>query len=208
MVPIMVQREVGFIRKRRPTDHGMIERTHQIMTKQALLGQKYSSQVGLWNGLDARREVLNTELPVRALKKAPLKAYPQAKHSGRYYQPQWEEDLLDLQRVGTYLGQSRWFRRVKSNGHFNLGGFGYYIGNRLIGKLLEIRFDPARMSLKCQPEESQEVLELPVQGISKTDLMGELGQLQALPVYQLALPFSPQDQRLLHYSQQLGGTTL
>jgi transposase InsO family protein/transposase-like protein len=199
--------EVSFTRKRQPTDHAMIERTHQIMTKQALLGQTYDSQDRLWSGLDERREVLNTELPVRSFKKAPLEAYPQAKHSGRLYQPQWEADLLDLPRIGAYLSQGRWFRRVKGNGHFALGGSGYYIGNCFIGKMLEIRFEPAKMCLQCQPEGSQEVLELPVQGLSKFDLMGELGQLQALPAYQLVLPFSAQEQRYLQYAEQLSVTT-
>jgi hypothetical protein len=198
--------EISFTRKRRPTDHAMIERTHQIMTRQALLGQKYSHQDALWSGLDARREVLNEELPVRTLKQAPLKAYPQAKHSGRFYQPQWEENLLDLERVGAYLGQGRWFRRVKGNGHFTLGGHGYYIGNRFIGKMLEIHFESGTMSLKCQPEGSEEVIDLPAQGVSKIDLMGEFGQLQALPAYQLALPFSAQAQRQLQNAEQLTGT--
>lgn len=33
-------------------------------------------------------------------------------------------------------------------------------------------------------------LRLPIQGITKTELMGELAVLQSLPIYQLALPFS------------------
>ena len=35
--------QVRFIRKRCPTDHAVIERTHQTMTAQALLGQTYPS---------------------------------------------------------------------------------------------------------------------------------------------------------------------
>jgi hypothetical protein len=31
---------------------------------------------------------------------------------------------------------------------------------------------------------------VPIQGITKAELMGELALLQALPMYQLALPFS------------------
>src|SRR5215467_14045624 len=77
-----------------PTDHAIVERTHQTMTAQALLGQTYSSHTDLWTDLDERREVLNHHLPSRALShKAPLQAYPQAIHSGRIYLPEWEEDL-------------------------------------------------------------------------------------------------------------------
>ena len=47
--------DVCFTRKRCPTDHAKIERTHQTMTLQALLGQRWSDQAALWAGLDARR---------------------------------------------------------------------------------------------------------------------------------------------------------
>jgi transposase-like protein len=47
--------QVRFTRKRCPTDHAIIERTHQTMTAQALLGQTYSSSAALWAGLDERR---------------------------------------------------------------------------------------------------------------------------------------------------------
>src|SRR5215469_12145605 len=83
-----------------PTDHAIIERTHQTITAQALLGQAYPSQSALWAGLDERRDVLNRHLPSRVLShKSPLEAYPQALHSGRSYRPEWEEELLSLEKV-------------------------------------------------------------------------------------------------------------
>jgi hypothetical protein len=91
---------VVFIRRRRPTDHALIERTHQTMTKQALLGQRWTDAVTLWTGLDERRDVLNHALPARALvNRPPLVAYPAAVCSGRPDRPEWEEELLDLGRV-------------------------------------------------------------------------------------------------------------
>jgi hypothetical protein len=81
--------QVRFTRKRCPTDHAIIERTHQTMTAQALLGQAYPSHSALWAGLDERRDVLNRHLPSRLLShKPPLEAYPQAMHSGRSYRPE------------------------------------------------------------------------------------------------------------------------
>jgi len=53
-----------------------------------------------------------------------------------------------------------------------------------------IRFDSDGMALICQPEGSQETLRLPVQGGTYAELMGELAALQALPIYQLPIPFS------------------
>ena len=119
-----------FTRKRCPTDHAIIERTHQTMTAQALLGQTYTSPSALWSGLDERRAILNHHLPSRVLSnQAPLEAYPHALHLGRTYRPEWEEGLLALEQVYAYLAQGRWFRSIRSNGFFGLGGYRYSLGS-------------------------------------------------------------------------------
>ncbi len=114
--------DVCFTRKRCPTDHAKIERTHQTMTLQALLGQHWSDQSTLWAGLDTRRAMLNEHIPTSVFQgRAPLQAYPQAAHSGRFYRPEWEAEMLDLDRVFEYLAHCRWFRRVRANGRLDLG---------------------------------------------------------------------------------------
>jgi hypothetical protein len=119
--------DIVFTRIRRPTDHASIERTHQTMTNQALLGQTYRSPDGLWAELDERRAVLNQFLPIRVLnRQAPLEAYPQAVFSGRAYRPEWEEALFDLRRVYQYLAQGRWFR-YNNRGCVRLGTYDYYL---------------------------------------------------------------------------------
>ena len=201
--------QVRFTRKRCPTDHAIIERTHQTMTAQALLGQTYTSHTDLWANLDERREVLNHHLPSRSLShKPPLEAYPGAIHSGRSYRPEWEEELLSLEKVCTYLAQGRWFRGVRSNGFFGLGSYQYYLGKHFAQQRVALCFDPAALELICLPEGCEETIRLPVQGITKAELMGELAALQALPNYQLALPFSLEAWRLLEYAHNLTGTTL
>jgi transposase InsO family protein len=201
--------QVRFTRKRCPTDHAIIERTHQTMTAQALLGQTYPSHAALWAGLDERRQVLNHHLPSRALDgKSPLEAYPHAIHSGRSYHPEWEEQLLSLEKVYHYLAQGRWFRGVRSNGYFGLGSYQYYLGKRFARCGVAIRFDPDTTTLMCQLEGSEETMRLPAQGITKAELMGELALLQALPIYQLALPFSLAAWRQLEYAHNLTGMTL
>ncbi len=119
--------EVAFTRIRRPTDHGAAERMHQTMTSQALLGQQWASQQRLWVGLDERRAVLNQFLPIRVLHhQAPLEAYPEAVFSERPYRPEWEEQLLELDRVYQYLAQGRWFR-YSNHGCVRLGTYDYYL---------------------------------------------------------------------------------
>ena len=201
--------QVRFTRKRCPTDHAIIERTHQTMTAQALLGQTYPSHCTLWASLDERRQVLNRHLPSRALAhKAPLEAYPAAMHSGRFYRPEWEEEFLALEKVCNYLAQGRWFRSVGSNGVFHLGAYHYYLGKRFAHRSVVITFDPGTLALICQPEGSEDTHQVPIQGIAKAELMGELAVLQALPIYQLALPFSLAAWRQLEYAHHLTGTTL
>ena len=198
-----------FTRKRCPTDHAIIERMHQTMTAQALLGQTYPSHAALWAGLDERRQVLNHHLPSRALAhQTPLEAYPRAIHSGRSYRPEWEEELLSLEKVSTYLAQGRWFRSVRTNGYFGLGSYQYYLGKHFARCGVAIRFDPDTTTLICQPEGNEGTIQLPVQGITKDELMGELAVFQALPIYQLALPFSQEAWRQLEYANGLIGTTL
>jgi transposase InsO family protein len=201
--------QVRFTRKRCPTDHAIIERTHQTMTAQALLGQTYTSQTDLWASLDERRKVLNQHLPSRALAyQPPLEAYPGAIHSGRSYRPEWEEELLSLEKVYSYLALGRWFRGVRSNGFFGLGAYQYYLGKHWAQHRVALRFDPETQALICLPEGGEETFRLPIQGITKAELMGELAVLQSLPIYQLALPFSLAAWRQIEYAQNLTGTTL
>ncbi len=42
---------VRFTRKRRPTDHAVVERTHQTLAAQALVGQPYAGGKALWGGV-------------------------------------------------------------------------------------------------------------------------------------------------------------
>ena len=202
--------QVRFTRKRCPTDHAIIERTHQTMTAQALLGQTYASHADLWAGLDERRGG-----PQPAL--AESGAFP----SNLLWKPiltpcirdacidrNGKKTLLCLESVWTYLRACRWFRRIRSNGFFCLGGYPYYLGKHVAHRSVAIRFDPDSLALICQLEGSEETVRVPAQGLTKAELMGELAAMQALPTYQLALPFSLEAWRQLEYANNLTGTTL
>ncbi len=200
--------DVCFTRKRCPTDHAKIERTHQTMTLQALLGQHWSDQSTLWAGLDARRRMLNEHIPSCVLQgQAPLQAYPQAGHSGRFYRPEWEAEMLDLDRIFAYLANCRWFRRVRANGRLDLGGYDYYLGVSWRNHMLELHFDAKQGCFLGQPAGNETTLTFAPQGLTKVDLMGELSHLLALPAYQLALPFTHEAWRQLEYTHLLTGTT-
>jgi len=134
----------------------------------ALIGQTWTDQTELWAGLDERREVLNTQLPTRCLDgQAPLEAYPTARQAGRAYQPQWEEELLDVDRVYAYLARGRWFRQVRANGSMRIGGYYYALGRQYADRTTEITFVPATASFLCRPEGTDHVLSVPAQGLTR-----------------------------------------
>jgi transposase InsO family protein len=200
--------DVCFTRKRCPSNHAKIERTNQTMTLQALLGQHWSDQAALWAGLEARRSMLNQHIPSSVLQgQPPLQAYPKAAHSGRSYRPEWEAEMLDLARVFAYLATCRWFRRIRANGRLDLGGYDYYLGTHLRNQMLELHFDGTIGRFFGQPADSTFTLTFAPQGLAKADLMGELGHLLALPVYQLTLPFTHEAWRQFEYTRILTDTT-
>ena len=116
--------------------------------------------------------------------------------------------MLDLNHVFQYLANCRWFRHIKSNGRFAIGGYEYYLGRHLRGRTLELRFDSLQGCFVGQPAGSDTAITIAPQGLRNVDLMGELAGLLALPAYQLALPFTPEAWRQLEYAHILAGTTL
>ncbi len=54
-----------------------------------------------------------------------------------------------------------------------------------------------------QLDGSDAIITIVPQGLSKTELMGELANLLALPAYQLALPFTHEAWRQLEYARTL-----
>ena len=76
------------------------------------------------------------------------------------------------------------------------------------GPLFVLTSDPQSCELNCLTEDGRQEIRLPARGLTKSDLMGELGPLVALPAYQLALPFSPSTCRGMMLCTALTGRTL
>lgn len=199
---------VRFIEHPPPAEHSVIERMHQTVTQQAVAGQTFVDGAGLQDSLTERLHFLNLRFPCRSLGgRAPLLAYPDAQHSGRPYRLEWEETLLDLDRVYQYLAQGRWFRQVSDTGQFSIGAQRYGAGKDFANQTIKITFDPQTCEFKCLSVDRSRKTRLPALGLSKADLMGELSPLLTLPAYQLALPFSPSTWREMLSANALTGTT-
>lgn len=201
--------EVVFIHEGRPTEHGFIERTHQIVDAQALLGQEFSDPAAIQPALDQRLDFLNTQYPNRTLAdQPPVTAHPAADHAGRAYRPEYEELILDLDCVSGYLAQQRWFRQVSSpGGQFTLGACRYGLGRAWANQEIEITFDPQTQELVCRSEDGHTTQRFPAKGLTKADLMGEL-DMTRFPNYQYAFPWSANACRCNLLFQEMTGTTL
>jgi transposase-like protein len=200
--------EVRFIHRRPPAEHARIERAHQTVTQQAVAGKTFQDLAELQNQLDAHLHFLNCEYPCRSLgNQSPLGAFPEACTSSRPYKPEWEKELLDMNRVCAYLTKGRWFRRTSPQGMFCLGNRRYNARTRFALQTLEITYAPQTGELICLGESESATFRLPAKGLAKEDLLGELDPLISFPVYQLMLPFTPQAWRQLALCQLITDTT-
>ncbi len=189
--------QVRFIHKKPPLEHARIERHHQTIAGQAFEGQIFDDETALQQSLQAHMLFLNQEYPTRALDgQPPFRAFPQTRHSSRFYCLDAEEQLLDMHRIYDYLQSGRWFRQVSSVGTFSLGGYIYNATTRFSEQILEITFNGASLKLICLPEKETTAFQLDIQGLTKTALMGSSLTLPSFTAYQLALPLAYPDTTL------------
>jgi hypothetical protein len=195
---------VHFIGVRRPTDHGMTERSHQTWDRQVLQGQTFADWSKLFITLNERRAFLNWHLPCATLGDLPpLQAWPQAGVPLRGYHPDHEARGLDMQRVYAYLAQGRWFRDVRGNDTLSLGGQVYLLGRAWRGHTLEIRFDPGDQHLVFRSEAADVIQPLPIQHLSAAVLLGDLHMIDSVQAVQFPLPFDPDTCRVSRINETL-----
>jgi hypothetical protein len=193
--------QLSFGRPNQPRDQAVTERSHQTWWAQVVLGQHFAGLDSLWQALERRRTFLNEDLPCESLGGSPpLIAFPQARQPRRRYRPEWEEDLLDLERIYHFLGQCRWFRRSSKVGTVSMGGHNYSLGKNWYNAEVEVRFDPQTHTFAFQAPPRPEK-RLPIRWLSKAFLMGELTPLACWDQFQLMLPFSPEAWRTFHLTR-------
>jgi Homeodomain-like domain len=193
--------QLTFGRPRQPRDQAVTERSHQTWWAQVVVGQHLDSVDSLWQALELRRSFLNEDLPCESLgDRAPLTAFPQARQPRRRYRPEWEEAMLDLERVYHFLGECRWFRRSSLVGTVSLGGHNYSLGKAWYNTEVEVTFDPDEHTFVFQAPPRPEK-RLPIRWLTKAFLMGELTPLACFSQFQLMLPFSLEAWRTLHLTR-------
>ena len=147
---------------------GLGRRVPEDVSLVAITGQTFTDGTALQVSLSDRLDFLNTRFPSRTLAgQAPLVAHPEAQHSGRPYRLEWEEAMLDMQRLYAYLAESRWFRRTSALGQFSLGARRYGLGKDFANQTLEITFDAQSQKLICLTENGRQEVQLPFKGSRK-----------------------------------------
>ena len=124
-----------FIRPGCPTDQPHIERNHRTLDNFALDDEALSDVEHLQQALDRERCVHNQMFPSQASDCAgrpPLVAHPELLTPRRYYQPELELALFDLQRVYDYLATFTFERKVSSSAQASLGRRMYSLGKKLV----------------------------------------------------------------------------
>ena len=191
-----------------PRYRAITERNHQTWDQQVLAGQRFTDWEALWRALEARRDFLNRELPCRgSADLPPLCAHPQAAVARRPYTPAQEPMLFDVERIYTYLSQGQWFRKASNVAVVTLGDQHYGLDQAWAKHEVQITFDPTDQCLVFLDQDGQQTKRRPIKGITYADLAGEMGRLFELHPYQLALPLSWPEQRVIRLFETLGDTT-
>jgi len=189
-----------FIRPHRPTDQPEIERSHRTMDGFALHPEALADLSSLQASLDYERVMYNHFFPTQASdcqRHPPLQAHPELLTSRRYYHPDAEVYLFDIQRVYDYLASFPPFRRkVLTSGQISLGKRMYCIGMKLIKKrnlqFVLASFDPHLAEWVVSTDEPQpvELLRFPIKGMDFFSLTGLNTPNEAFSTtFQLSLPF-------------------
>lgn len=191
----------------RPTDQGMTERSHQTWYHQVLEGQSFAAYERLVAACQKRRRFLNYCLPCATLgEEPPLVAFPHALTPRRLYRPEYESQLLSMERIYAYLAKGSWFRLTSNVGAIKLGQAYYSLGPQWKRKETELIFDADQRLFICRSQGLEK--RFPLKGLSVQFLMGEMGSLAHLKDIQLLLPFSWDDWRQTQSCVLRSGTTL
>lgn len=162
-----------FIEKPPPAYNAMVERSHLTLKNQVIKGKEYENWRAFFDNCNLRRKRLNEKYPSRSFSgKAPLEAYPEAKHSGRSYSLKQEHRRFSLKKVEAFLSLGKWYRKVAGNKCAHIGGQRYYLKDAKANSSVSITFCPKTKKLFFYDVNEQEIAQHPIKGLSKQNLIG------------------------------------
>lgn len=157
LVGLDIQHEVI----QRVTQNGGVERFHRTWEGRLLdlpLGTDWKQVQNYVNYAVWR---MNTVLPSRGRKcrrQPPLSVYPEARTPRRFYSPQQELAIFQLERVKAYLSKGRWLRRTSSQGQFRFHSQVLNAKKPFAHQVVVLTFDLETCHFQVRPAESNGVI--------------------------------------------------
>jgi hypothetical protein len=145
----------------RVTQNGGVERFHRTWEGRLLdlpLGTDWGT-VQDYVSYEVWR--MNAVLPSRGRncrRRPPLLVYPEARTPRRYYSPQEELDIFQLEQVEVYLAKGRWLRRTSSQGQFRFHSDVLNARKLYARQVVVITFDLKTRQFQVRPAESEDVI--------------------------------------------------
>jgi transposase InsO family protein len=166
--------ELHFTPFGKPQKQGMVERSHQTMHRQITDGRSFDTPLAIFEFAQQRRQRLNEHIPSTVTQNLPpLVAHPDARFSGRQYEPLEEEQVFDLVLVQNYLAKGIWYRRIATNNTFSLGGYLYHLSKGEPGKDVEVRYNRDQDTFDCCDADGILIGYQKAKGISFKELCGD-----------------------------------
>jgi len=180
-----------FSRKAQPKDQAIVERSHQTIMHQLASQNPFNSLLQLAQKTNERRHLLNYKLPCKSCQhQPPLVAYPQAKHSGRYYHPDLEESLMNLNRVYQYLEKGSWIRKVNKQKRVVIAGQYCSLRKAQVGAKVKITCCAKHSVYRFEdPHSGQSFDPKPIKNININELQGTPFLNRRQHGIQLSMPF-------------------
>lgn len=161
--------------KGKPYKQGGVERSHQTMQIQIIEGQIFNEWNDLFKRCQERRQRLNYHIPCRTLGKIPpLRACPEAKHSGRSYHPSSEKSVFDINRIYDYLAKGVWYRNISPSKTSWIGSNCYYLSKANGRTKTMIKFNKKAKAFVFFDADEQIINQKAAKGLTFKEISGDL----------------------------------
>jgi hypothetical protein len=145
----------------RVTQNGGVERFHRTWEGRLLdlpLGSDWQAAQDYVNYEVWRMNVVLPSRGRNCRRRPPLLVYPEARTPRRYYSPQEELRIFQLERVTEYLAKGRWLRRTSTQGQFRFHSALLNAKKTYARQIVVITFDAETLQFQVRPAECNEVI--------------------------------------------------
>jgi hypothetical protein len=145
----------------RVTQNGGVERFHRTWEGRLLDLSLGSDWRALQDYVNYEVWRMNAVLPSRGRncrRRPPLLVYPEARIPRRYYSPQEELRIFQLERVIAYLTKGKWLRRTSKQGQFRFHSVHFNVKKPYARQVVVLTFDAETRQFQVKPAESDDVI--------------------------------------------------